>query len=142
MHCSISFWGMYNFSEKNINFLEFNLLLSYWGVYFFMCDLIAPHDCEKITSWKDHFLKIRGKYWVCHMVLANLIFSHFYFIEGFRDNSLIEIFLGAYLPWLSISIIGFYFSSLKIQGILITIMTLMIFMNGVFTLFSEAEGHL
>ena len=107
-----------------------------------MCDLIAPNDCEKITSWKDHFLKIRGKYWVCHMILDNLMFGHFYFIEGFRDDSLIEIFLGAYLPWFSISIIGFYFSYLKIQGILIPIMTLMIFMNGVITLFSEAGGHL
>ena len=23
-----------------------------------MCDLIAPHDCENISSWKDHFLKM------------------------------------------------------------------------------------
>ena len=59
-----------------------------------MCDMIAPHDAEKIESWKEHFLKIRFQFYLTNVILAQIFALVQYYIldTGFGEAVLFVYF--------------------------------------------------
>ena len=63
-----AWWATWSMSKvERWDLLKFASYILYFGVFFLLCDLIAPNNSEKIDSWKNHFFKIRKSFYICNI---------------------------------------------------------------------------
>ena len=111
-----AWWATWSMSKvERWDLLKFASYILYFGVFFLLCDLIAPNNSEKIDSWKDHFFKIRKSFYICNIFLAQFFYlNQTYVLE--IDNY--EFFV-IYLVWTVTSILGTISDNYKTQSILV-----------------------
>ena len=130
LHILLSFWSDTNMIqlEKHLDFLWFCNRVIYYGVVFFMCDLLAPHDVENITSFEQHFKNIKQKYFLGWFFTAILMFSgipYFWDTQVMDKESLLLFLYFGIIPITIFTIIGFLSNNkiliqISIYGMLLT----------------------
>ena len=140
LHISVSLWSSTNrFGFESLDFLDFNLVLIYSGITYFMCDSITPHNAEKIESWHSHYLSIRNRYWICHTFLAlDSIMKVEYSAKHHIGEMYEVLYVFILIPWILISLFGYFAKSEKIQLIAVTTLLLFYCYNSFVTFLSSS----
>ncbi len=66
----LHFWGFTsNLGIENYDFVLFCLDVILSCTIYALCALTCPNNVEKIESWRDHYIKVRSKVWICQFLL-------------------------------------------------------------------------
>ena len=114
----VHFWGFTNaIGNQDYNFNYFLCDVSLACFFYALCAFVSPSNFETINSWKEYFLKIRSKIWLCQilMVINKMLLVQF----TMKDEALMnEVILVVIIPWFTISCFGFFVKNITTQYIL------------------------
>ena len=117
----VHFWGFTNaIGNQDYNFNYFLCDVSLACFFYALCAFVSPSNFETINSWKEYFLKIRSKIWLCQilMVINKMLLVQF----TMKDEALMnEVILVVIIPWFTISCFGFFVKNITTQYILTVI---------------------
>ena len=66
----LHFWGFTNnLGIENYDFVLFCLDVILSCTIYALCALTCPINVEKIESWRNHYIKVRSKVWICQFLL-------------------------------------------------------------------------
>ena len=141
IHIAITLWTNTNRFDLTLDFFDFLLALVYAGICYFMCDSLTPHNAENIESFDNHFFSIRKKYWFCHIAMCLL---GALMVENAKaDGVVIEkyemFYLVIIIPWLLISLFGFFIKSKRQQFIAALFFLILILFNSSVTLYESSS---
>jgi len=136
----LHFWGFTsNLGIENYDFVLFCLDVILSCTIYALCALACPINVEKIESWRDHYIKIRSKVWICQFLLiANKALLGV--IVPQNEEQQFITYIVVLLPWLTFSCLGFFFKNMTIQLITIILSLAHTTMAAFATLLSEASG--
>ena len=136
----LHFWGFTsNLGIENYDFVLFCLDVILSCTIYALCALTCPINVEKIESWRDHYIKIRSKVWICQFLLiANKALLGV--IVPQNEDQQFVTFIVVLLPWFTFSCLGFFFKNMTIQFITILLSLAHTTMAAFATLLSEASG--
>tara|TARA_A100001035_G_scaffold269010_1_gene254561 strand:+ start:256 stop:813 length:558 start_codon:yes stop_codon:yes gene_type:complete len=136
----LHFWGFTNnLGIENYNFGLFCLDVILSCTIYALCALTCPNNVEKIESWRDHYIKVRSKVWICQFLLiANKALLGV--IVPQNEEQQFITYIVVLLPWLTFSCLGFFFKNMTIQLITIILSLAHTTMAAFATLLSEASG--
>ena len=67
----VHFWGFTNaIGNQDYNFNYFLCDVSLACFFYALCAFVSPSNFETINSWKEYFLKIRSKIWLCQILMV------------------------------------------------------------------------
>ena len=139
LHIFITFWSNLSLTKlPDYDFLDFVLLMIYSGVTFIMCDSVFPSNSDKISSWKEHYLKINKIFWVCNILCAlNLIiqFEKSYHIAWGEDYYM--IYFISIFPWIIYSLVAYFYQKSKVQYVVLILLTLSYSFNALSTFLNQ-----
>ena len=136
----LHFWGFTsNLGIENYDFVLFCLDVILSCTIYALCALTCPINVEKIESWRDHYIKIRSKVWICQFLLiANKALLGV--IVPQNEDQQFVTFIVVLLPWFTFSCLGFFFKNMTLQLITIILSLAHTTMAAFATLLSEASG--
>ena len=136
----LHFWGFTsNLGIENYDFVLFCLDVILSCTIYALCALTCPINVEKIESWRDHYIKVRSKVWICQFLLiANKALLGV--IVPQNDDQQFITFIVVLLPWFTFSCLGFFFKNMTIQLITIILSLAHTTMAAFATLLSDASG--
>ena len=136
----LHFWGFTsNLGIENYDFVLFCLDVILSCTIYALCALTCPINVEKIESWRDHYIKVRSKVWICQFLLiANKALLGV--IVPQNEEQQFITYIVVLLPWLTFSCLGFFFKNMTIQLITIILSLAHTTMAAFATLLSEASG--
>ena len=93
--------------------------MSFACFFYALCAFVSPSNFETINSWKEYFLKIRSKIWLCQILM---VINKMLLVQTVKDEALMnEVILVVIIPWFTISCFGFFFKNITAQYILTVI---------------------
>ena len=136
----LHFWGFTsNLGIENYDFVLFCLDVILSCTIYALCALTCPINVEKIESWRDHYIKVRSKVWICQFLLiANKALLGV--IVPQNEDQQFVTFIVVILPWFTFSCLGFFFKNMTIQFITILLSLAHTTMAAFATLLSDASG--
>ena len=136
----LHFWGFTsNLGIENYDFVLFCLDVILSCTIYALCALTCPINVEKIESWRDHYIKVRSKVWICQFLLiANKALLGV--IVPQNEEQQFITYIVVLFPWLTFSCLGFFFKNMTIQLITIILSLAHTTMAAFATLLSEASG--
>ena len=116
----VHFWGFTNaIGNQDYNFNYFLCDVSFACFFYALCAFVSPSNFEKINSWKEYFLKIRSKIWLCQILM---VINKMLLVQTVKDEALMnEVILVVIIPWFTISCFGFFVKNITAQYILTVI---------------------
>ena len=103
-----------------------------------MCSDMS-YQFEKIESWRDHYIKVRSKVWICQFLLiANKALLGV--IVPQNEDQQFVTYIVVLLPWFTFSCLGFFFKNMTIQFITILLSLAHTTIGAFATLLSDASG--
>ena len=136
----LHFWGFTsNLGIENYDFVLFCLDVILSCTIYALCALTCPINVEKIESWRDHYIKVRSKVWICQFLLiANKALLGV--IVPQNEDQQFVAYIVVLLPWFTFSCLGFFFKNMTIQFITILLSLAHTTMAAFATLLSDASG--
>ena len=93
--------------------------MSFACLFYALCAFVSPSNFEIINSWKEYFLKIRSKIWLCQILM---VINKILLVQTVKDEALMnEVILVVIIPWFTISCFGFFVKNITTQYILTVI---------------------
>ena len=116
----VHFWGFTNaIGNEDYNFNYFLCDVSFACFFYALCAFVSPSNFEIINSWKEYFLKIRSKLWLCQILM---VINKILLVQTVKDEALMnEVILVVIIPWFTISCFGFFVKNITTQYILTVI---------------------
>ena len=136
----LHFWGFTsNLGIENYDFVLFCLDVILSCTIYALCALTCPNNVEKIESWRDHYIKVRSKVWICQFLLiANKALLGV--IVPQNEDQQFVTFIVVLLPWFTFSCLGFFFKNMTIQFFTILLSLAHTTIGAFATLLSDASG--